>query len=210
MQRRKFIIATALAAPFAAMARFSFPTLKKQGSRPGKGMIIKPGENRYFGKATPFTGGHMRCVISGADTDSNLYICDSHGKAYEELGGPGLHIHHKEDEIFYVVSGEFLFQLGDDYFIGKEGDTIFIPRGSAHTFANFTPNNPGRMITIHQPITPELEKFYEAFNRIGYMSGEDLPKLFEPEEFATLMENNTFVGPPIDIPFALKKLGIKR
>jgi len=28
-------------------------------------------------------------------------------------GGPPLHIHRAEDEFFYVVSGEFNFQLGD-------------------------------------------------------------------------------------------------
>lgn len=117
-----------------------------------------------------------------------------------------MHNHHQDDEIFYVVSGEFLFQLENEIILGRTGDTIFVPRGVAHTFANPIDNNPGQLLTIHQPISPSLEKFYEVFSTIGYMNDKMLQDSFEPEILADLMKNNAFVGPPIDIDAALKKL----
>lgn len=206
MQRRKFLLTSLLAAPLTTFANFTF----SGGRRPKKGFMVRAAENRFLGKTKPQQDNFGRCIISGADTDGDLYVSESSGQAFKRKGGPGLHIHHKEDEIFYVISGEFLFQLGEDIFLAKAGDTAFIPRGTAHTFANFTENSTGRLITIHQPITPELEKFYEAFSRIGYMNEEEVPKLFTEEEFSTLMANNTFIGPPIDVDAALKKLGIKK
>lgn len=137
-----------------------------------------------------------------------MYIADSSNLSFVEKGGPALHIHHKKDEIFYVVAGEFLFQLEEEILLAKAGDTVFVPRGTPHTYANFIENKySAKMITIHQPISPELEKFYSVFCRIGYMSDAELAKEFTQEELHVLMENNSFVGPPIDSDAALK--GIK-
>ena len=77
------------------------------------------------------------------DTENQLYISADANLSNKEKGGPALHIHHKDDEIFYVISGEFLIQLGDEISLIKKGDTVFIPRGTKLTFANQIENNPG-------------------------------------------------------------------
>src|SRR4029453_17119077 len=43
-------------------------------------------------------------------------------------GGPPLHIHRTEDEFFYVVSGEFNFQLGDCITRTPAGSFVYIPK----------------------------------------------------------------------------------
>lgn len=203
MKRRHFLLTTLLSIPAISFAKFgNF----KIGKRPQKGFLVKADESRFFGKSTSAQDTYGRCIISSTDTDNQLYISDSSNLSFKEKGGPALHIHYKEDEIFYVVSGEFLFQLDKEISLAKTGDTVFIPRGTPHTFANFIENSSARMITIHQPITPELEKFYDVFCHIGYMSQEELKKQFTPEELKILYENNSFVGAPIDIDAALKKL----
>ena len=51
-------------------------------------------------------------------------------------GGPPLHVHRHEDEVFYVLEGEVEFQLGDQRFRAKAGSTAFLPRDIPHTFRN--------------------------------------------------------------------------
>ena len=207
MERRKFLITSLLAAPFTAFAKFNFLSAKA-GERPKNGIIVRANENRFFGKQASPKDTYGRCIISSVDTESQLYISADANLSNKETGGPALHIHHKDDEIFYVISGEFLIQLGDEVSLIKKGDTAFIPRGTKHTFANHIENNPGELLTIHQPISPELEKFYAVFSTNGYMNEEQMGKLFTPEELKALLANNAFVGPPIDIEDALKKLKI--
>ena len=203
MERRKFLLAGLLAAPFTAFAKWTdFKFFK--GSK--KALVVSANESRFFGKNTTSDANFGRCIISSKDTDNQLYIAGETKNANKEKGGPGLHIHYQDDEIFYVVSGEFLFKLEEKLILGKAGDTIFVPRGLAHTYANPIDDNPGELLIIHQPISPSLERFYEVFCKLGYMSEKMLQENFESEVLQDLMKNNAFVGPPIDIDAALRKL----
>lgn len=202
MKRRNFLVTSILAAPLMGLSHWVGPLWKNTR----KAFVVKNGESRFFGKDSTANSKYGRCIISSADTQNQLYIAAGSKNSNSKKGGPALHIHHQDDEIFYVVSGEFLFQLENDIILGKAGDTIFVPRGVAHTFANPIDNNPGELLTIHQPISPSLEKFYEVFSTIGYMNDKMLQENFEPEILADLMKYNAFVGPPIDIDAALKKL----
>ena len=206
MERRKFLLISLLAAPFTALAKFNFLPEKRLNERPKNGIIIRANESRFFGKKTSPKDTYGRCILSSVDTENQLYISAGANLSYKEKGGPALHIHYKDDEIFYVVSGEFLIQLGDEISLIKKGDTVFIPRGTKHTFANHIENNLGELLTIHQPISSELEKFYDVFCHNGYMTEEQMSKLFTQEELKILLANNAFVGPPININVALKKL----
>ena len=51
-------------------------------------------------------------------------------------GGPAPHVHSREDEAFYLLSGELEMRDGDEAFTAKSGDFIFVPRGSLHRFKN--------------------------------------------------------------------------
>lgn len=203
MKRRNFITATILTAPFAAFAKWTSLSILGKAN---KALVVRANETRFFGKKTTTTGDFGRCIISSADTQNQFYMAGTGRLENKEKGGPGLHIHHQDDETFYVVSGEFLFQIEEQIYLGKAGDTFFIPRGTAHTFANPIENNPGELLIIHQPISPSLETFYEVFSRIGYMDDKMLRENFKKETLADLMKNNAFVGPPIDIENSLKKL----
>lgn len=203
MQRRKFLISSLVVAPFAAFAKWTDIPFFNSNK---KSLFVSANESRFFGKDTTSDANFGRCIISSKDTENQLYIAGDAKDANKEKGGPGLHIHYQDDEIFYVVSGEFLFQTEDKITLGKAGDTIFVPRGIAHTYANPIDNNPGELLIIHQPISPSLERFYEVFSKLGYMSEKMLQENFEPEVLKDLMKNNAFVGPPIDIAAALKKL----
>ena len=43
-----------------------------------------------------------------------------------------LHFHERDDELFYVVDGEHVFQVGDDESRVGPGAVVFAPRGLPH------------------------------------------------------------------------------
>src|SRR2546430_13269906 len=47
---------------------------------------------------------------------------------------PPLHIHHREDEAWYILDGQMTFYVGDDTMTATPGTFVFAPRGIPHTF----------------------------------------------------------------------------
>lgn len=59
---------------------------------------------------------------------------------FEEIVPPGmgtpLHIHRTSDEVLYVLSGDFTFQLGEVKKQVAGGSWVFVPLGSVHGWRN--------------------------------------------------------------------------
>ena len=54
------------------------------------------------------------------------------------MSGPPLHVHSREDEWFYVLDGEIVFQLdGERHTVGP-GGLVYSPRNVVHAYQNFT------------------------------------------------------------------------
>jgi mannose-6-phosphate isomerase-like protein (cupin superfamily) len=51
-------------------------------------------------------------------------------------GGPSLHIHHREDEIFCVLEGEYEFLVVERTVRTVAGSVVYGPRNIPHTFKN--------------------------------------------------------------------------
>lgn len=60
------------------------------------------------------------------------------------------HVHTRHEETFLVLEGEYQLRLGDDVVLAGEGDYVFVPRGTVHTYRNLGPS-PGRMLNIMSP-----------------------------------------------------------
>jgi mannose-6-phosphate isomerase-like protein (cupin superfamily) len=58
-----------------------------------------------------------------------------HEWAHGPGGGPPLHIHHEDDEAWYVLEGALQFRFADRTIDLMAGGAVFVPRGVAHTFA---------------------------------------------------------------------------
>jgi len=63
---------------------------------------------------------------------------------------PPLHVHHREDEAFWVLEGELTMRCGDRTFRASAGAFVFLPRGVPHTFV-VEGNEPARMLTLLTP-----------------------------------------------------------
>jgi quercetin dioxygenase-like cupin family protein len=63
--------------------------------------------------------------------------------------GPPPHIHHLEEEQFYVLEGQLTYFIGDQTFQVNTGDFIHIPRGTVHSFKNGP--KPSRLLATFAP-----------------------------------------------------------
>ena len=88
----------------------------------------QPRSSRYY-----FDVGIGSVCLSGTDT----------GGAYcllEVSIAPGIsvprHTHTREDEAYFVLSGELEVIVGDEAFILRQGDSLMAPRGISHQLRN--------------------------------------------------------------------------
>jgi len=107
--------------------------------------------------------------------------------------GPPLHVHHREDEWYYVLSGEFLFEVNGEQSQLPVGGSIWAPRDARHRWAN-TSGAEGKLILVCQP--GGFEKFFDELGKGPPLNTE------KPSEIHQLHELHAkygmeLLGPPI-------------
>ena len=68
---------------------------------------------------------------TGAETSGALAVVEVTLRA-ESMAPP--HVHHREDETFYLIEGEITFTIGDDRIEARAGDLVVAPRDVPHRF----------------------------------------------------------------------------
>jgi mannose-6-phosphate isomerase-like protein (cupin superfamily) len=74
--------------------------------------------------------------------------------------GPPLHVHDREDECFYVLSGELSIRCGGDAFGAPAGSFVYLPRGRPHRF--WASDQPARLLLITVP--GGIEDYFRQIN----------------------------------------------
>ena len=155
--------------------------LQAKQQRPKKGIVVKANQSR-FNEKTVISGNCPNDIkVSTKDTNGNLSVFTYNGNV---KGGPPLHIHPYQDEMFFILDGDFLFQVGEDQHRLTTGDTIFLPRNVPHTFAQLT--DKGQVFFLFQP-SGKIEEFFRA---AGDSKANLNPKLFDDHDIH-------IVGPPL-------------
>ena len=83
-----------------------------------------------------------------------------------------LHVHENEDELFYVLEGEHVFQVGEEQFRVGPGGLVFAPRGVPHAQRRVVPRT-GRILVLTSPAG--LEGFFRELadaDRAGALGPE--------------------------------------
>ncbi len=75
-------------------------------------------------------------------------------------GGPPPHVHHGEDEAFYVLEGEFEFLDGAETQRVGAGSLLYVPKGTLHAHKNVG-GRMGRMLITQTP-GGLYEQFFEG------------------------------------------------
>jgi mannose-6-phosphate isomerase-like protein (cupin superfamily) len=117
----------------------------------------------------------------------------------EQVAPPGFappfHVHHREDELFYLIEGQATFFRGDQTLLAGPGSSVFLPREVVHSF-RIEGETPARLLQLTAP--PGLEHFFVEMGEpapepiLPPPSPPDLPRLL------TLAPKYGFeiVGPP--------------
>ncbi len=186
MQRRNFLKLSMAATACAVMARAA--ETRAATERTSQGLRVGAQKDRYDEELL-IMGGRFDLKVSSRDTGGDLCIYDT---LRQEKGGPALHLHHFQDEWFYVIRGEFIVRVGDDTFSLHPGDSAFAPRKIPHAFA-MTSEGEGQMLVLFQP-AGSMEDFFKQMSKIG----KEIPKNQETVLKQLWADHGMeIVGPPL-------------
>ena len=135
------------------------PLLGAQTTLRGRVAVAKPGANRFaFSTAAEAKRDH--CLVTREDSGGS---CSLFELIEPPRTGPYLHVHHREDEWYYVLSGEFLFKAGDEEHTLLDGGSIFLPRDIPHAYANMS-IAAGKLLLMCQP--GGFERFFDEVAKL--------------------------------------------
>lgn len=127
IERRAFLL-TALAAPLAACAPGALPASLPPTSQTRTPVLVRAGQDRLGSPRTLFGRLEIDAKVTTADTAGGLYIIEHSDQG---KGGPPRHVHHAQDEWFYVLQGPYRVEVGGAIRPGAGGFSSRAPRNSA-------------------------------------------------------------------------------
>ena len=181
MKRRSFLKAASALLPTASLKSFA---LGQASSAPSTGEVhvVGAGQDR-FGESHSLGFSSIRFKVATRDTSGALFVIE-----HQNLlkGGPPVHFHLHQDEWFYVMEGEVLFQVGGERKLLRSGESVLGPRMIPHAFCG-AGEKPGHMVIAFTP-AGKMEDFFRA---IAVPNG---PKM-DAEVFSRY--DMQYVGPPL-------------
>jgi quercetin dioxygenase-like cupin family protein len=111
---------------------------------------------------------------------------------------PPVHVHHREDELYYVLEGELTFYVGDQEFDAAPGTLVYLPRDVPHALVVKRSSGQARLILQWFPAN-NLEEY---FREMGEVAPEAVlpppPGPLDPERLAAALVRHEIevLGPP--------------
>nr|WP_244839665.1 cupin domain-containing protein [Mesorhizobium sp. 131-2-5] len=118
-------------------------------------VIRMPDEN----KGIMLRGHPMVFLVTGEDTKHTSMF----DWAIPAGFATGLHVHRVQEETFYVLDGECVWQVGDEVIHATPGTFLFIPPGQPHNITNVS-EKPARVLMTVSP--PGHEHYFEELARL--------------------------------------------
>jgi mannose-6-phosphate isomerase-like protein (cupin superfamily) len=163
LKRRQILLAVFGAAPVSARSQSNETSLKKA-------TLVTRAQDRYGKRRT--IGSHLTDFkVSSADAEGGLFVMENRDTT---KGGPPRHLHHREDEWFYVIEGNYIVEVGSDRFELRNGDSLLAPREIPHAYA-FVGDTPGRLLIAFAP-GKNMEEYFT--NRPAAAGFRDDPELY--------------------------------
>ena len=130
-------------------------------------------------------------VLAGGDRTAGSVIFGE-ARLPARSSGPGLHVHSREDEAAYVISGVLTFVVGDRRLEAGPGELVWLPREIPHTFANLG-DEPVWAFGVTTPAG--LEGMFEE--QAAYFAGLDGPP--DPDRIREIGDRYGVraLGPPL-------------
>jgi mannose-6-phosphate isomerase-like protein (cupin superfamily) len=134
-----------------AVAAATGANVSAPGFKPNQGKYVPAGTGpAYWGP-----GEEVTFLITGEETGGAAFVAEL---SVPPAGGPPPHIHHREDESFFVREGTLAIRVGDRVVNASAGDFVHVPRGTVHCFKNTGDKHAKMWVTF----TPAgMEKFFQ-------------------------------------------------
>lgn len=124
--------------------------------------------------------------VSTQDSGGAALVIENTNRA---KGGPARHLHVEQDELFYVLEGEYLIEVGQERFNLKPGDSLLAPRKVPHVWA-LVGDKLGRLLITFTP-AGKMEAFFREVSKADAMPPQD-PALWRAHGMELL-------GPPLPV-----------
>ncbi len=148
-------------------------------------LIHVPAGQDRFGESRGLGVSVIRFKLTSPDGDGPLVLENE----FHARGGPARHLHHDQDEWFYVVAGEFLMEVGETRLTLRPGDSLLAPRRVPHVWT-CAGDGRGRILVAFYP-AGRMEAFFRAVTPAEAMPRPD-PALWEAHGM-------TLLGPPLPV-----------
>lgn len=110
---------------------------------------------------------------------------------WRDAGGPPgppryiapLHVHHSDDEAWYVLEGALRVQRGEEIVEARTGSGVFVPRGMKHTYWNPSPG-PARYLLV---MTANIYALIQGIHAMKERTPEALRVLFAKHDSELLV-----------------------
>lgn len=109
--------------------------------------------------ADPLRGGRL----GGPDSDFVIVEWADSGDSEWEWIAP-LHVHHADDEAWYVLEGVLRFRLGDEVVEAGPRSAVLAPKGVAHAYGNARRGEAARYLLM---MTPRILALVQALHAPG-------------------------------------------
>jgi mannose-6-phosphate isomerase-like protein (cupin superfamily) len=110
----------------------------------------RTGQHHAMGSA------HVDYKMGATDAAGGLFVVEN---VLPEKGGPPRHVHNDQDEWFYAVEGDYIFEIGTTRFTLRPGDAVLGPRNVPHVWAHSSTGN-GRLLSVFAP-AGKMDGFFQ-------------------------------------------------
>jgi mannose-6-phosphate isomerase-like protein (cupin superfamily) len=101
-------------------------------------------------------------------TDSSFVVAE-----WRDAGAPPgsqrliapLHLHHHDDEAWYVVEGRLIVRVGNDDVECAAGSAVMVPRGTPHTYWNPDPTPVRYLLVMTANIYGLIQEIHQMSDR---------------------------------------------
>ena len=87
------------------------------------------------------------------------------------------HIHHRDDEAWYVLEGTLHIEVGDRIVEAHTGSAVFVPRGTPHTYWNPGPGPTRYLLVMAANICKLIAEIHAMTDRSRPEPGSVVPKV---------------------------------
>ncbi len=145
MERRSFLKGAAAVLPAVGLKDFALGQAVAAAAS-GEVHVVGAGQDR-LGETHSLGFSTILFKVLPRETGNELFVIEHKGLGH---GGPPVHFHLHQDEWFYVMEGEVLFQVGGKRVKLGAGESVLGPRGIPHGFMGVG-EKPAHMIIAFTP-----------------------------------------------------------